>query len=67
MKLAHTIAAALAATALLATPVLADGHKGKADKAMEKGENGMKGKETPWNAVKARRRASTSRWTAARR
>jgi hypothetical protein len=44
MKLAHTIAAALAATALLATPVLADGHKGKADKAMEKGENGMKGK-----------------------
>lgn len=48
MKLSLTIAAALAATALLATPVLADGHKGahgKADKAMEKGENGMKGKE----------------------
>jgi len=48
IKLALTISTAVTAIALLATPALADGHKGahgKADKAMEKSEHGMKGKE----------------------
>ncbi|MBT5570114.1 MAG: hypothetical protein HOJ90_02740 [Alphaproteobacteria bacterium] len=48
MKPFQIFAVAATAVALLATPVLADGHKGasgKADKAMEKSEHGMKGKE----------------------
>jgi hypothetical protein len=46
MKLALTIATAVTAIALLATPALAYGHKGaygKADKAMERGEGKKKG------------------------